>query len=188
MKSLYFKTPQEWRTWLQSNHDMETEVWLIFFKKDTRKPTLDYEAAVEEALCFGWIDSIIKKIDESKFARKFTPRKDSSKWSAINKKRVEKLIQSARMTPVGLSKVEAAQKSGRWDEPDRPTRSFDPPEDFTKALNQNRKAKEFFEQLAPTYQKQFIGWISIAKRQETKEKRIRESIQLLEKGEKLGLR
>ena len=72
MKSIYFRTPQEWRTWLQSNHDKETEVWLIFFKKDIR-PSLDYESAVEEALCFGWIDSIIKKIDESRFARKFTP-------------------------------------------------------------------------------------------------------------------
>jgi len=189
VKSLYFKTSPEWRTWLQSNHDKETEVWLIFFKKNPR-PSLDYESAVEEALCFGWIDSIIKKIDESKFARKFTPRRDSSKWSAINKKRVARLMKSGRMTHVGLSKIKAAQQSGQWNEPDRPrpTISFDPPGDFIKALNQNRKAKEFFEQLAPTYQKQFIGWIIIAKRQETKEKRIRESIQLLEKGEKRGLK
>lgn len=188
VKSLYFKTPQEWRTWLQSNHDKETEVWLIFFKKNTGKPSLDYESAVEEALCFGWIDSIIKKIDESKFTRKFTPRKDSSKWSAINRKRVERLMKSDRMTHAGLSKIKAAQKSGHWNESDKPTLSFDPPEDFKKALNQNRKAKEFFEQLAPTYQKQFIVWIRIAKRQETIEKRISESIQLLEKGKKLGLR
>jgi uncharacterized protein YdeI (YjbR/CyaY-like superfamily) len=187
MKSIYFKTPQEWRTWLQSNHDKETGVWLIFLKKDTR-PSLDYESAVEEALCFGWIDSIIKKIDESRFARKFTPRKESSKWSAINKKRVERLMESGRMTHAGLSKVKAAQKSGYWSKSDRPFISFDPPEDFKKALNQNRKAKEFFEQLAPSYKKQFIGWIRIAKHQETKEKRISESIQLLEKGEKLGLR
>jgi len=188
MKSLYFKTLQEWRTWLESNHDEETEIWLIFYKKDTGKPFLDYEAAVEEALCFGWIDSIIKKIDESRFARKFTPRKDNSTWSAINKKRVERLIKSGRITSVGLSKVDAAQKSGHWNKPDRPNISFDPPENFIKALNQNEKAKEFFEQLAPTYQKQFIGWIRIAKRQETVEKRIIESVQLLEKGEKLGLK
>lgn len=188
MKSLYFKIPQEWRTWLQSNHDRETEVWLIFYKKHSGKPCLDYESAVEEALCFGWIDSIIKKIDDSKFARKFTPRKDRSQWSAINKKRIERLIKSGRMTPVGLSKIKAAQKRGNWNEPDRPIVSIDPPEELNKALHQNRKAKEFFEQLAPTYQKQFIVWIRIAKRPETKEKRIRESIQLLEKGEKLGLR
>jgi uncharacterized protein YdeI (YjbR/CyaY-like superfamily) len=187
VKSIYFKTPKEWRTWLQSNHDKETEVWLIFFKKDARA-SLDYESAVEEALCFGWIDSIIKKIDESRFARKFTPRKDRSKWSAINKKRVEKLIECGRMTHAGLSKVKAAQESGYWNKPDRPRISFDPPGDFKKALNQNKKAKEFFEQLAPSYKKQFIGWIRIAKRQETREKRVSESIQLLEKREKLGLR
>lgn len=188
MNSLYVKTRQEWRSWLQSNHDKETEAWLIFFKKETRKPSLDYEAAVEEALCFGWIDSLIKKVDETKYARKFTPRKDDSKWSALNKKRVERLMKSDRMTHAGRSKVEAAQKSGRWNKPDRPTINFDPPEDLKKVLDQNKKAKEFFGQLAPTYQKQFIGWIRVAKRPETKEKRIKESIQLLERGEKLGLR
>ena len=187
MKSLYFKTPQEWRTWLKSNHDRETELWLIFYKNNIR-PTLDYESAVEEALCFGWIDSIIKKIDEKRFVRKFTPRKNRSKWSPSNKKRVERLIKSGRMTPIGLSKIKAAQKSGSWDESDRPVINFDPPEVFKKALNDNRKAKEFFGQLAPAYQKQFIGWIKVAKRQETIEKRISESIKLLEKGEKLSLK
>jgi len=92
------------------------------------------------------------------------------------------------MTPIGLSKIKTAQKNGHWNESHRPNISFDLPEDFEKALNQNSKAKEFFEQLAPTYRKQFIGWIRIAKRSETKEKRISESIQLLENGEKLGLR
>lgn len=92
------------------------------------------------------------------------------------------------MAPIGLSKIKDAKRSGHWDVPDRPDISLDPPEDFKKALNRNRKAAEFFQKLAPTYQKQFIGWIRIAKRQETREKRIRESIQLLEKREKLGLR
>ena len=188
MKSLYFQTSLEWRTWLQTNHDKETGIWLIFFKKGTGKPSLDYEEAVEEALCFGWIDSIIKKIDESKFARKFTLRKETSKWSPSNKKRVEKLIKNGRMNRAGLSKIKAAQKSGRWDKPDRPNINFDLPDDFKKALNTNKKSKEFFEQLAPSYQKHFIAWIKTAKRQETRENRLRESIQLLEKGEKLGLR
>jgi len=188
MKTLYCKTTEEWRTWLEQKHDKETEIWLIFFKKAAGKPSLDYESAVEEALCFGWIDSIIKKIDESRFARKFTPRNDDSKWSDKNKKRVERLIKSDRMTPVGLAKVKAAQKNGRWDEPDRPDISFEIPEEFRKALNQNSKARKFFEQLAPSYRKQFIGWISVAKRSETKAKRINESIQLLSKGEKLGLK
>lgn len=187
VKSLYFKTRLEWRTWLKSNHDKETELWLIFYKKNT-KPTLDYEFAVEEALCFGWIDSIIKKIDETRFVRKFTPRRNNSNWSPSNKKRVERLIKNDQMTQAGLLKIKVAQKNGRWDETDRPIINFDPSENFIKALNDNKKAKEFFEQLAPAFQKQFIAWIRVAKRQETIEKRIGESIKLLEKGEKLGLR
>ncbi len=188
MKQLYFKTSQEWREWLANNNDKETEIWLIFFKKDTGKPSMEYESSVEEALCFGWIDSIIKKIDESKYARKFTPRKDNSNWSEANKKRVERLINNQRMTDIGLVKIETAKQNGQWDKPDRPDISFDIPEEFKKALDKNNEAKEYFEQLALTYRKQFIGWIVVTKRPETKEKRINESIKLLAKGQKLGLK
>jgi len=188
MKQLYFSSSQEWREWLKHYHDKETEVWLIFFKKDTGKPSIEYELAVEEALCFGWIDSIIKKIDEAKYARKFTPRKDNSKWSELNKKRVAKLIKSKRMNQIGLAKIEAAKRNGRWDKPDNPNLLFKIPVEFNEALEQNRKAKANFEQLAATYQMQYIVWISIAKQPETKEKRIKESIELLEKDKKLGLR
>ncbi len=188
MKQLYLKTAYEWREWLHNNHDKETEVWLIFFKKETGEPSIEYESAVEEALCFGWIDSIIKKIDDEKYARKFTPRKDSSKWSELNKKRVARLIENNRMTEIGMAKIESAKSNGQWDKPDRPNIQFEIPKEFQVALDQNRKAKENYEQLAPTYQKQYIGWIVVAKRQETKEKRIKESIELLEKGKKLGLK
>ncbi len=188
MKSLYFKTSIEWRNWLISNHNKEKELWLIFYKKETGIPSVNYEAAVEEALCFGWIDSIIKKIDESKYARKFTPRNNSSKWSALNKRRVEQLIKNGRMAKAGLVSVEAAKTSGLWNKTDRLTISFDMPEDFIKALNKNKKARDFFKGLASGYQKQFIGWINTAKRLDTKENRIKESVQLLAKGEKLGLR
>jgi uncharacterized protein YdeI (YjbR/CyaY-like superfamily) len=188
LNSLNFKTSQEWRNWLASRHDKEKEVWLIFYKKETGIQSINYEAAVEEALCFGWIDSIIKKIDDSKYARKFTPRNNSSKWSQINKKRIEQLIKNRRMTQAGMLLVDNAKKSGQWDKSDKPIISFDPPEDFLQALKQNNNAKVFFENLAATYQKQFIVWINIAKRPETRENRIRESIHLLEKREKLGLR
>jgi uncharacterized protein YdeI (YjbR/CyaY-like superfamily) len=188
MKQLYFKTSQKWREWLANNNDKETEIWLIFFKKNTGKPSMEYESSVEEALCFGWIDSIIKKIDESKYARKFTPRKDNSNWSEVNKKRVDRLIKNRRMTDIGLAKIEAAKQNGQWDKPGRPDISFEIPEELKKALDKNSVAKEYFEQLAPTYQKQFMGWIVIAKRPETKEKRINESIKLLAKGQKLGLK
>jgi len=188
LNSLYFKTTKEWRAWLGENHDKEAELWLIFYKKETGKPTLEYEAAVEEALCFGWVDSIIKKIDEQQFARKFTPRKDDSKWSPLNKSRVERLIKSGRMTKIGLAKIETAKANGMWDQPDRPEISFDLPEDFQLALEENQQAGIFFKQLAPSYKKQYIGWIQVAKRAETRAKRIKESIELLAKGEKLGMK
>ncbi|MBN1349813.1 YdeI/OmpD-associated family protein [candidate division KSB1 bacterium] len=188
MQQQYFQTSDEWRNWLQENHAKENKIWLLFYKKETGKPSIDYESAVEEALCFGWIDSIIKKIDDQKYARKFTPRKDDSNWSELNKKRVKKLIASNRMTEVGLAKINIAKKNGQWDKPDRPNIPVELPPDFQHALEQNPKANENFQKLALTYQKHYIGWISIAKRQETKEKRIKESIALLERGEKLGLK
>ena len=99
MKQLYVTNRDEWNMWLSEHHHTEREVWLVFFKKETKQPSIEYESAVEEALCFGWIDSVVKKIDDSKYARKFTPRKDKSNWSELNKKRAEKMIKeiSARI-------------------------------------------------------------------------------------------
>jgi uncharacterized protein YdeI (YjbR/CyaY-like superfamily) len=188
MKQIYFKTSGEWREWLINNHNKEIEVWLIFYKKVYGKPSINYESAVEEALCFGWIDSIIKKIDDQRYVRKFTPRKDNSNWSVSNKKRVVNLIKNKRMTEIGLAKIEAAKKKGQWTKSDRPNIKFVMPEEFKSALDKNKKAKIFFNQLAPTHQKQFIGWIFVAKQKITKDKRIKESIALLAKGQKLGLK
>lgn len=188
MKKVYVKNRREWREWLSENHDKETGIWLLFYKKKIAMPTLEYEDSVEEALCFGWIDSIIKKIDKEKYARKFSPRKPDSRWSELNKKRAEKMIQAGLMTPFGLNKIKAAQESGLWKKSDRPQLSFEMPSEFAKALRNNPKAKENFEELARTYQKQYLGWIEVAKRPETKKKRIKESISLLNKGEKLGLK
>jgi uncharacterized protein YdeI (YjbR/CyaY-like superfamily) len=189
MKKIYVKDRAEWREWLSANHDKEAEVWLIYYKLEARKPSIEYEASVEEALCFGWVDSIIKKLDETKYARKFTPRKADSVWSESNKKRVGRLIKAGLMTAHGLRKVEAAKRNGRWDESvQKPELTFAMPPEFREALAKNKAAKENFDKLAPTYQKPFIGWIEFAKRPETREKRIKESIRLLEKGDKLGLR
>jgi uncharacterized protein YdeI (YjbR/CyaY-like superfamily) len=188
MKQVYIKTRAEWRKWLSRNHDKSAGVWLVFYKKGTGKPTLEYDASVEEALCFGWIDSIIKSLDDARYVRKFTPRKPSSKWSESNKRRVAKLIKRKLMTKAGLALVTHAKKSGTWQKQDRPDISFELPKDFAKALAKNKKAKSFFEQLAPGYKKQFIGWISVAKRQATIDKRIAESIALLGQGKKLGMK
>lgn len=188
MRQLYFKTSETWREWLERNHDREKGVWLTFFKKKNGEPSIEYESAVEEALCFGWIDSIIKKIDETKYVRKFTPRNENSQWSELNKKRVTRLIKANRMASIGLEKIEAAKRNGRWASAERPVIRYEIPKEFQSALNQSKKAKEFFNQLSLTNQKQYIGWIVIAKRQETRARRISESIDLLEKGQKLGLR
>ncbi|MBN1517299.1 YdeI/OmpD-associated family protein [Candidatus Sumerlaeota bacterium] len=188
MKQVYVKNRSEWRDWLDQNHDKCSGIWLVFYKKHTGKPTLEYDDAVEEALCFGWIDSIIKKIDDEKYARKLTPRKADSRWSELNKRRIAKLQQQGLLTEIGKMKVKEAKASGQWDQPDRPQISYELPIELKRALAKNKKAREFFEQLAPTYKKQFIGWIAFAKRPETKDKRLKESIALLEKGEKLGMK
>lgn len=188
MKQVYVTNRKKWRDWLSRHHATETEVWLIFYKKETSKPTIAYEAAVEEALCFGWIDSVIKKIDDEKYGRKFTPRKDNSNWSALNKRRANKMIKAGKMTEAGLAKIRRAKKAGLWDHNPNPQISLDIPPAFAKALARNKKAKENFDNLAASYRKHYIGWIAAAKRPDTKERRIQESIALLEKGRKLGLK
>ena len=188
MKQLYVTNRKQWRKWLSEHHAGEAGVWLIFYKKETCKPTIVYEDAVEEALCFGWIDSIIKKIDEERYVRKFTPRKDKSMWSELNKKRANKMIKEGRMTDVGLGKIKTARKTGLWEKDGRPRISFDVPPELAKAPAQNTKAKENFDKLAPSYRRQYIGWIAVAKRAETKKRRVEESIALLEKGKKLGMK
>jgi uncharacterized protein YdeI (YjbR/CyaY-like superfamily) len=188
LKQLYVADRDKWRKWLSQHHAKEIGIWLIFYKKGTSKPSLDYDDAVEEALCFGWIDSIIKKIDDQKYARKFTPRKDKSIWSQLNKKRANKMIKQGRMTDAGLAKIKIAKKNGSWNREARPQISFEIPPEFAKALARNKKAKKNFDDLAPSYRKFYIGWIATAKRPETKERRIAESIELLEQGKKLGMK
>lgn len=189
MKTIELKDRATWRAWLATNHDTETEAWLVYYKKASGKPSLDYGETVEEALCYGWVDSIIKKLDEERYVRKFTPRKDDSQWSPSNIRRVEKCIKKGIMTEHGISKVIAAKQSGQWDQPvQKPVLDFDMPQEFAEALSKYPKARRTFESLAPTYQKQYLGWIITAKRAETRQKRIKESIQLLAEGRKLGLK
>jgi len=188
MDEIYFKNAAEWRTWLAGNHDKSSGIWLVFYKKDSGKPSISYETAIEEALCYGWVDSIIRKIDEEKYVRKFTPRRNNSKWSESNKKRVARLINQKRMVEPGLLKVTIAKKSGMWEKPDRPQISFELPKEFKSALDKNHKAKQNFETLASSYQKHYIAWIAVAKKPETRANRIKESIRLLESREKLGLK
>lgn len=189
MKKIYIQDTAEWRSWLQANHEKAEEIWLVFYKKETGLPSIPYEDAVEQALCFGWIDSLIKKLDENQYARKFTPRREGSKWSASNKKRVKKMIDSGMMTPHGMKLVESAKRIGTWDKPEKkPDLDFKIHPEFTKALQDNPEAQESFNNLPPTHQKQYITWIGIAKRRDTRERRIKQSIDLLKQGRKLGLK
>jgi uncharacterized protein YdeI (YjbR/CyaY-like superfamily) len=189
MEQVCVETRAKWRNWLAKNHDkVKDGIWLVYYKKHTEKLTLDYGESVEEALCFGWIDSLIRKIDEDRYCRKFTPRTDDSNWSPANKKRVEKLIKEDLMTPIGLAKVKVAKESGKWDQDNAPHIPDKLPQEFAKALEANSKAKTFFESLASGYQKYFVAWIAAAKRPQTQSRRIAESIQLLHDGKKLDMK
>lgn len=173
---------QEWRAWLGKHHASSPGVWLVFYKEHARVKSIAYEDSVREALCFGWIDSLIKRLDDDRYARKFTPRQSSSKWSEINRKRWMELEESGLLMPAGRT----AAPTGNTYAP-RPVIP-DLPAYLAKALKANPKAWRFFEELAPTYRRHFVVWIHSAKRPETREKRIRESIALLAAGEKLGLK
>jgi uncharacterized protein YdeI (YjbR/CyaY-like superfamily) len=189
MQTLELNSISEWREWLAENHDSVTEIWLVFYKKASGFPTLKYKQTLDEALCYGWVDSIIKKIDEQRYVRKFTPRRDDSKWSLVNKTRVEELIAEGSMTKHGLDKVEAGKKSGAWDNPGtKPEIDFEIPDELAEALEENPEAAQFFASLAKTYRKQYIGWIATAKRPETRVRRTSEAIKLLSEGKKLGLK
>lgn len=187
-KTLHVTNREEWRSWLKENHDKEKEVWLIFYKKHTGKPVIPYDDAVEEALCFGWIDSIIKRMDDEKFSRKFTPRKADSKWSELNKKRVKKMIRESRMTEAGLVLINAAKKSGKWEQVISQPKELNMPPGIKDALSANRKVWENFNKLAPSYQRLYVGWITTAKKEETRQRRVKEVVELLAQGKKLGLK
>jgi uncharacterized protein YdeI (YjbR/CyaY-like superfamily) len=188
LELLHCKNIEQWRDWLQRHHNTREAVWLVFYRRESHQRSLDYESVLEEALCHGWIDSLIKKIDEFRYARKFTPRKKVSNWSEKNKERVAGLIEAGRMTGAGLAVVDAAKANGCWDKPDRPGWVTCMPELLQAALAKNRKALRAFEQLSSSGRREYITWIAIAKRTDTIEKRVKETVKMLTRGKKLGLR
>jgi uncharacterized protein YdeI (YjbR/CyaY-like superfamily) len=175
-----------WRDWLAKHEATESEVWMVYYKAGTGKPSISYEESLEEALCFGWVDSIIQKIDEEKYARKFTPRKAGSKWSELNKHLVAKLVKAGRMTGAGLAKADFPMREAPSARPKRPEL---PLPDWLKAgLMTSPKAWENFRKLPPSHRRNYILWISDAKKEETRRRRIQEAIGRLEKNETLGLK
>jgi uncharacterized protein YdeI (YjbR/CyaY-like superfamily) len=187
LKTLYVTNRDEWRAWLTEHYASETEVWLLYYKKHTGRPRISYNDAVEEALCFGWVDSLVKRIDGDQFAQKFTPRRDCAKWSELNKQRVRKLVREGLMTEAGLAKIDLAILG---DEPPAKQRKadLDIPPFVQQAFQANAKAWEHFENLAPSYRRLYIGWIMAARKEETRLRRLREAVSLLEQNEKLGLK
>jgi uncharacterized protein YdeI (YjbR/CyaY-like superfamily) len=180
----YFKDRKSWRTWLRKNHAKADVLWLVCYKKHTGKTCIEYEAAVEEALCYGWIDSIVKRLDDDRYLRKFTPRTNTHKWSPSNLKRMKRLIASKRMTKVGLAKYDPVTKTQET----APSRSLNTPKYFSDALAGNATAARFFEQLTPSHRRNMVGWVASAKREQTRLKRLKEVISLLEQKKKLGLK
>jgi uncharacterized protein YdeI (YjbR/CyaY-like superfamily) len=180
-RRLYVKSRKEWRNWLEKNHDDVSEIWVEYYKKHTGKSRIPYDDAVEEAICFGWIDSTVKRIDDEKYMQKFTPRKEKSKWSALNRQRAEKMIKERRMTDAGLSKIKEAKKRGTWKSKDYDIDVAKPPSDLIKALKANKTAYDNFKKFSPTIKKMYIGWIVSAKRNETRKKRITEAVKLAKK-------
>ncbi|MFZ4657353.1 MAG: YdeI/OmpD-associated family protein [Caldilineaceae bacterium] len=167
----------EWRAWLAENHTRTAGVWLVSYKKATGKPRFDYEEAVEEALCFGWIDSKGNKLDEERSLLWFAPRKGGTGWSKPNKERVEKLIAAGQMTPAGLAKVEAAKADGTWTALDS-IEALEIPPDLAAALGDHPPAADHFAAFPRSVKRGILEWISTAKTATTRTKRITETATL----------
>ena len=160
MKTLHVTTRQEWRRWLKARYRTEEGVWLVFYKRHTGKPRLVLDEAIEEALCFGWIDGMIKKIDDERWAKWFTPRRDGSTWSELNLARARKLIESRQMTKAGIEALGSALETGPTSR--RPSTDLTVPTDVERALRGNRRAWQNFQGLAPSYRRRYLGWIGDA--------------------------
>ena len=162
----------DWRGWLAKNHDHEQEVWLVYFKAASDKTNIDYESSVEEALCFGWIDSIIQQIDDEKYARKFNPRRMESKWSETNKRRAVKVIREGRMTEAGMAKITFDVSKVDISKPKTKRPPVNLPDKIEKALKSRPKVWEAFQGIMPSLQRNYILWLSDAKKPETFERRL----------------
>jgi len=183
-----FADREAWRAWLAENHQTDKGLWLVIRKKHMGKSGLTYLEALEEALCFGWIDGILRRIDDEKHMVRFTPRRKNSIWSQRNKRRVNKLIREGRMTPAGLARIKEAKANGQWARAEVREDITVVPAELTRALAANEQARRNFESLAPSYRRQFIYWVAIAKRDETRRKRIEETIGLLMRNKRLGMK
>lgn len=181
---LSFKTANAFEKWLAKNHDKISGIQLRFFKKESGEKTITYKEAIDEALCYGWIDGQANKYDDRSWIQKFTPRRPRSIWSKKNTENIERLTELGKMKPSGLAEVEKAKTDGRWEKAYDSPGQMQIPDDFMKLLSKNKKTKAFFESLNKA-NKYAIGWrLQTAKKPETREKRVKLIIDMLSKEEK----
>jgi uncharacterized protein YdeI (YjbR/CyaY-like superfamily) len=189
-KTVHPKTRKQWRQWLEKNYITSPGIWMIYYKKQSGKSRVRYDEAVEEALCFGWIDSLPRKLDHERAMLKFTPRKPGSVWSDLNKTRVDKLITQKIMTAAALAKIKQAKKDGSWNTLNASnfhTDNNSVPDDLQKALSKNKKAFENFNAFAASHRRRFLFWIDSAKRPETRNARIKQTVLMASANKKPGL-
>ncbi|MBI5636486.1 MAG: YdeI/OmpD-associated family protein [Nitrospinae bacterium] len=183
MKTIHAKNRNQWRLWLQKNHTSKEGVWLIYYKKHTRKPSIPYGDAVEEAICFGWIDGQIKKIDDDKYMQRYSPRTSKSIWSVVNVERAKEMIEQGKMTECGLKIYKEGVKSKKRVPS---SKRFSVPSYLKRALFENKKAWDNFQRFAPSAKLAYVYWVTTAKKAETRQKRIEETIRLLAQNKKFG--
>ena len=188
--SIYFGTREQWREWLRKNGDSIPGIWLVYYKKHTGKPSIPYNDAVEEALCYGWIDSTVRRLDEERYMQQFTPRNLKSNWSVSNVRRVEKLIKLRKMTKKGLDLYLYAKENNMLPDPDaKPDRNIPELPDYLKtALASDAEAKKGFDGITDSRKRYYLLWIMDAKREETRRRRIDEALSLFREGKELGMR
>ncbi len=173
----------EWRRWLERHHGSSGAVWLVLAKKGSTRALIRYEEAVEEALCFGWIDSTARPIDAERFKVTMTPRRPGSGWSAVNKRRIERLIAQGRMAPAGLAAIEGAKADGSWTRLDAIS-TLDVPRDLAEAFEAYPNARANFDAFPPSARWMTLYWIHSAKRAETRARRVAETARLAERNER----
>ncbi len=182
-EKLSFKNREEWRYWLRNHHQSKKEVWLIYYKKHTGQASISYSDAVEEAICFGWIDGQIKKIDDEKYMQRYTPRTLKSLWSELNIERAKKMIKLGQMTEIGFKVYSEGMKSN---ERVPSSKNFSIPPYFETAIIKNQLAWNNFQNFAPSAQLAYVYWVNAAKTEETRQKRIKRTIEQLERNKKFG--
>lgn len=179
-KPVYFATPAKFRAWLEKNHASKTELVVGFYKKSSGKPSITWPQAVDEALCFGWIDGVRHSVDEERYTNRFTPRKPRSNWSAVNVKRVREMTREGRMTPAGLKAFEARKEFDGYSYEQRDAAKLAPAD--IRRFKADKKAWEWFEKSAPSYRKAAIWWVTSAKKPETRLRRLDHLIASSQKG------